>query len=292
VVLMTLTPAAVRSEIPQVISYQGKVTDASGNPVTDGNYVMRFLIYDAETVGTELWNSGARVIAVQGGVFSVVLGSSPQPVIGLAFDEDYWLEVRIAGDIQSPRVRMGSVGYAYMASGLVPGTSVVGAVDGSTAFRATNTSASGNGIEGSVSASTGATYGVVGYNLSESGVGVFGYAMATIGEAKGVSGSSASTAGVGVYGWAIASTGTTYGEVSAATPLAARVSMALLRPQRGSTTASMARALRPLGGVSTVAQLLPAALPMASMVNAHPKSAPASTGMRPRHRDTAWASPG
>ena len=44
----------------------------------------------------------------------------------LDFNVDCWLEVRISGDIQSPRVQLGSVGYAYMASGVVPGTEVSG----------------------------------------------------------------------------------------------------------------------------------------------------------------------
>ena len=30
------------AEIPQMISYQGKVTDSGGTPVADGSYTMRF----------------------------------------------------------------------------------------------------------------------------------------------------------------------------------------------------------------------------------------------------------
>ena len=85
---------------------------------------MRFLICDSVVGGTQLWNSGAHFVAVSAGVFSVLLGESPQPPIDLQFQEDYWLEIRVSGDIQSPRVRLGSIGYAYMASGLVPGIEV------------------------------------------------------------------------------------------------------------------------------------------------------------------------
>ena len=31
---------------PKMISYQGKATDASGNPVTDGNHSFTFHLYD------------------------------------------------------------------------------------------------------------------------------------------------------------------------------------------------------------------------------------------------------
>ncbi len=41
----------VNGETPPEMSYQGKVTDVSGNPVPDGNYPMRFRILDAPTGG-------------------------------------------------------------------------------------------------------------------------------------------------------------------------------------------------------------------------------------------------
>ncbi len=200
-VLVMVVSSLVSAEIPQMISYQGKVTDASGTPVADGNYPMRFRIYDAATGGTPLWDSGDRTVAVSGGVFSVLLGQSPQPAIGLAFDADYWLEVTFNGVVQSPRQRLASVGYAYMASGLVPGTEVSGSVTSSpyAAIKAANT------------ATTGVTYGIWGESSSTSGRGVCGVASATTGTTYGVYGGSSSTSGRGVYGWASATTGTTYG---------------------------------------------------------------------------------
>ena|GEM_PF-6537890 len=96
--------------------------------MTDGSYTMRFRIYDAANSGTLKWDSGNHSVTVSGGVFSVVLGETPQPIVNLPFDEDYWLEVTVDGNVQSPRNRLGSVGYAYMASGVVPGTEVSGSV--------------------------------------------------------------------------------------------------------------------------------------------------------------------
>ncbi|MBN1423469.1 hypothetical protein JXA88_02830, partial [Candidatus Fermentibacteria bacterium] len=96
-VLAVLLCGISLAEIPQVISYQGKVTDASGNPVADGPYTMQFRIYDAATGGTLLWNSNNQTVAVSGGIFSVLLGESPQPALSLDFSTDYWLLVIFNG---------------------------------------------------------------------------------------------------------------------------------------------------------------------------------------------------
>jgi len=126
VVLLVVCVAV--AEIPHVISYQGKVTDISGTPVADGSYTMRFRIYDGPSAGSLLWDSGDRSVTLSGGVFSVLLGESPQPALTLDFDASYWLLVTFSGVDQAPRQRLASTGSAYMASGLVPGTLIQGAV--------------------------------------------------------------------------------------------------------------------------------------------------------------------
>jgi hypothetical protein len=107
----------------------------------------------------------------------------------------------VGDDEQTPRQKLGSVGCAYMASGLVPGTEVSGPV----------TSGTYAAITGSNTATSGATYGVSGRNYSTSGRAVYGYASATSGINYGINGRSNSTSGIGVYGFASASSGITYG---------------------------------------------------------------------------------
>jgi hypothetical protein len=189
----------VRAEIPQVISYQGKVTDSGGTTVPDGSYDMAFRIYDAATGGTSEWDSGTLSVDVSGGVFSVLLGDG-NPII-LDFDDDYWLEVEIQSDVQSPRQSLGSVGYAYMASGLVPGTLVEGSV----------TSGTSAAIKGVNTASSGTRYGGYFESASTTGRAVAATATATTGINYGGKFHSSSTSGRGCYGWATATTGTTYG---------------------------------------------------------------------------------
>ncbi|MCU0612215.1 MAG: hypothetical protein MUE60_10550, partial [Candidatus Eisenbacteria bacterium] len=147
------------------------MTDPGGIPVADGNYTMRFRIYNVLSGGTALWDSGARTVALSGGVFNVLLGESPQPALVLDFNADYWLLVTFNGVDQSPRQRLASVGYAYMASGLGAGTEVSGAVTSGTyaALKGTNT------------ATAGETSGVRGESGSPSGTGVHGEAGAVSG---------------------------------------------------------------------------------------------------------------
>jgi len=197
---LSIITLSVSAEIPQIINYQGKVTE-DGSPVADGDYTMTFTIYDAETSGSSQWSSGSMTVTVSDGIFSVLFGDTGQPTLDLEFDTDYWLEINIAGDIQSPRSRLGSVGYAYMASGLVPGTEVFGSV----------TSGTNAAVKGTNTATAGTTYGISGRSYSTDGRGVFGYAAATSGTTEGVYGESSSTSGRGVYGYATASSGTTYG---------------------------------------------------------------------------------
>ena len=225
--LVALSVTAV-ADIPKVINYQGKVTDTGGTPVADGDYSMTFTIYDAETSGTSLWSSGADPVTISGGIFSVLLGGSPQPTLDLDFDSDCWLEINIAGDIQSPRSRLGSIGYAYMASGLVPGTVVIGSVtdDPYAAMKGVNTatgdyityggyfesaSTHGRGMGGYASSTSGVTYGGRFVSDSSSGRGVYGWATATSGATYGVWGRNESPEGRGVYGWASVTDGNAFG---------------------------------------------------------------------------------
>jgi len=187
------------AEIPQVINYQGKVTDTGGDPVADGAYAITFSIFDVDTGGTALWSEVHGSVQVTGGIFSVLLGEST--ALGLEFDVDYWLEIQIESDLQTPRQPLGSVGYSFMASGLVPGTEVVGSVTSGalSTIQAINTAAMDN------------TCGVRGESFSTGGTGVYGQASTSSGENYGVYGHSNSTSGHGIYGWASSTEGMNYG---------------------------------------------------------------------------------
>jgi hypothetical protein len=193
------TFAPTYGEIPQVINYQGKVTDTGGSPVADGAYSMTFAIFDVETGGTALWSEIHGSVQITGGIFSVVLGEST--ALDLDFNQDYWLDIQIESDPQTPRQPLGSVGYSFMSSGLVAGTEVVGSVTAGalSAIHAINT------------APVDYTCGLRGESFSTLGTGVYGQASASIGENYGVYGESNSSSGHGVYGWASSTVGLNYG---------------------------------------------------------------------------------
>jgi hypothetical protein len=107
-------------DVPQLIGYQGRLTDAASNPLT-GQFDMRFCLYAEPTDGTALWcETHAAVndtpILVSDGVFSVLLGSVT-PIPESAFDElELYLGVKVESDDEmTPRRRVVSVGYAYRA---------------------------------------------------------------------------------------------------------------------------------------------------------------------------------
>jgi hypothetical protein len=98
------------SQIPQTLSYQGVLTDASGIPVTDGDYTLTFRLYESETGGTAIWTEGQTITLING-LFNVILGkaiSYPVP-----FDKPYWLGITIdSGSELSPRIELTSSAYS------------------------------------------------------------------------------------------------------------------------------------------------------------------------------------
>jgi len=209
VLLFFFETIPVAAEIPQMISYQGKVTDAGGNPVPDGTYTMRFRIYDAATGGNLEWDSGVQSITVNDGMFDALLGESPQPVINLPFDIDYWLLVTFAGTNQTPRQRIVSTGYAYMASGLVPETVITGTSPTTAVLEIKNQADNGIAIQASASGSTGPFGGNAIYATTNgTGPAVEAHAMSNVSGAVGIYGKST---GVGVMGVCTDVMGSGYG---------------------------------------------------------------------------------
>ena len=62
-VVSRVFPAAP-AEIPQVISYQGRVTDPAGMAVPDGDYAKAFAIWDCVSGGASLWSSGSLTVPI------------------------------------------------------------------------------------------------------------------------------------------------------------------------------------------------------------------------------------
>lgn len=110
--------------IPSLLSLDGFLTDPSGVAL-DGDYEFVFNLYNVASGGTSLW-SESQTIAVSAGNLNALLGSVS--ALELAFDEDYYLEVRIEGETLSPRYQIASTAYSYTAKNLAYGASAAGGI--------------------------------------------------------------------------------------------------------------------------------------------------------------------
>jgi hypothetical protein len=103
------------------ISYQGYLTDALGNPI-NGNRNMTFRMWNAATAGTNMWEETQNNVPVNGGHFSVALGSVT-PLDPADFHKPLWLEVVVAGQTMGDRQPLQGAPYALS---LAPGSVVKG----------------------------------------------------------------------------------------------------------------------------------------------------------------------
>jgi len=86
--ILAVTAAIVQAQtpsVPQLVNYQGQLTDVNGVPLPNGsNYMMEFNIYNAKTGGALLWgpmvfdnlsgNGHASKVTLASGYFNVYLG--------------------------------------------------------------------------------------------------------------------------------------------------------------------------------------------------------------------------
>ena len=63
-VLLAMT-SLVSAGVPQLINYQGQLTDGSGDPVDDGSYQIKFKIYGSPDGYDSLWWSGFQSVSLQ-----------------------------------------------------------------------------------------------------------------------------------------------------------------------------------------------------------------------------------
>jgi len=100
--------------IPQLLSYQGRLTDTLGVPVADTLYAIRFRLYAVPSGGTQFWEE-TQDVRTKGGLFSVLLGSVT-PIGTVPDAGTLYLGMAVGGGAElTPRLRIGSAAYAYKA---------------------------------------------------------------------------------------------------------------------------------------------------------------------------------
>lgn len=137
-VFIGISTQKANAGVPQMINYQGTLTNANGAAVANGNYNIEFKIYSVASGGTALWSekwdTTTSQVPVVGGVFNVMLGYRvPIPENFFANYPVTYLSIKVGTDSEMlPRQRVTSVGYAFSAGNGVPKGGVImwsGAVD-------------------------------------------------------------------------------------------------------------------------------------------------------------------
>ena len=67
-ILVFMTGIQTFSQIPRTMNIQGVLTDDAGTPLSDGDYAMKFEIFDAEAAGTKLWEETHSTVPVTDGL--------------------------------------------------------------------------------------------------------------------------------------------------------------------------------------------------------------------------------
>lgn len=98
------------TSVPRSMTYQGILKNADGEGIPDRFFDVTFRIFDAESDGTQLWSQAINVGTDANGMFKTELDN-----LNIPFDEDYWLELEVGGEILDPRQKLNMVGYAATA---------------------------------------------------------------------------------------------------------------------------------------------------------------------------------
>ena len=77
-----------------LLPFQGRLSDANGQPVADGARVVQFKIYDAPIGGRAVWNGEVQKLSVNGGLVSTLLGTKAD-LSGVDFNREIYLELTI-----------------------------------------------------------------------------------------------------------------------------------------------------------------------------------------------------
>jgi len=111
--LLLLIGSSVSADVPQLISFQGVLTDDAGN-LFDTTLAITFTIYYEETGGLTLWTETHPSVIVRDGLFDVLLGSI-EPLVDTVFnDSTRWLGITAGGEAEmNPRTSFTTVPYSY-----------------------------------------------------------------------------------------------------------------------------------------------------------------------------------
>ncbi len=141
-VCLSINFAPAFAFVPSLVSYQGRLTDGGGLPLTD-TVSIKFSIYTGSGGGIALWTETQPAVPVIDGIFNVLLGSV-SPIdegvfdVNVIIDRFLGVSVNGASDLQ-PLQRFVAVPYAFRvqtiddaSGGVIDGTLTVGTSNSNT----------------------------------------------------------------------------------------------------------------------------------------------------------------
>ncbi len=163
-----VSPAQVNEDVQSYFPVQGRLTDASGNPL-DGSFSITFRLYDVYTGGTALC-SDTNTVKVSNGLFSTeVWGNCAGSIKGAQLYLS--IEVESNGEMD-PRQPIFAVPYAWS---LRPGAVIIGSVGPEAILHVENTDPNGRGLRAYELSTTGVNYALVAAAKSPDGFGGYIY---------------------------------------------------------------------------------------------------------------------
>jgi hypothetical protein len=115
--MLTLTAVAFAADVPQTLTHQGRLYDASGAAVT-GQKTLTFKIYDTANAATPIWSEKV-VVTFDEGYFSTDLGAA-SPLKEVLDGKQRFLGIQVDEEPEmTPRVVVNSVPYALVAGNAI-----------------------------------------------------------------------------------------------------------------------------------------------------------------------------
>ncbi len=114
-VLAVVVGIAWTQSAPQLVNYQGRLTNAAGQPLADGTTVdLTFAFYGVESGGTSYLTVLQEDVVVTGGIYNLLIGSGTvtpgtEPSLSAVFQnhQDVWMGVKVDADAEmTPRARI------------------------------------------------------------------------------------------------------------------------------------------------------------------------------------------
>ncbi|MSP93485.1 MAG: hypothetical protein EXR79_17120 [Myxococcales bacterium] len=116
--LSSLRATSVLAAVPTTTLVEGVLLSAAGGPAADGNYAGNFSLYKDAATALPTWTEGPLLVAVKGGFFTVILGST-KPIDAAAtaaLGTTPFLGVKIEQDPELTRRPIAAVPYAVRAA--------------------------------------------------------------------------------------------------------------------------------------------------------------------------------